>query len=81
MGNVIGLELGGTQPTYTVQLNTAYKSPVRTPGTIMAQSWIKKVEDAGRKIWVEGIIESQDQGRRIMHAKAEGLWVVGKGKL
>ena len=72
MGNVIGLSLPRNDNTFTAQLNTRYEKPVRTPGTVMARAWIKRVEGGGRKVWVEGVVEG-DEGTR--HASAEGLWV------
>jgi acyl-coenzyme A thioesterase PaaI-like protein len=83
LGNIIGQEFKERikGPTYTAQLNVAYKKPVSTPGTITAQSWIKSVDDGGKKIWVEGVISSEVNGEVIIHAKAEGLWIVGKSKL
>jgi acyl-coenzyme A thioesterase PaaI-like protein len=81
MGNIIGQELGLKGPKFTVQLNITYKNPVETPGTIMVRSWIKNVVDGGRKVWVEGVIESERDGRAVVHAKAEGLWVGGRGSL
>lgn len=84
MGNVIGFALpelaherNGSM--FTVQLNVKYEKPVRTPGTVMARSWVKKVEEGGRKVWVEGVIQGGDGGE-IGHARAEGLWVTGGGK-
>jgi acyl-coenzyme A thioesterase PaaI-like protein len=81
MGNSIGQEIRTKGPTFTVQLNVTYKNPIKLPGTIMVRSWVKKVEGSGRKIWVEGIIESERDEETVVHAKAEGLWVVGKVKL
>ena len=79
MGNVIGLALPRNDNTFTAQLNTKYEKPVRTPGTIMATSWIKRVEDGGRKVWVEGVIEGGEMGE-VRHASAEGLWVRARKK-
>jgi acyl-coenzyme A thioesterase PaaI-like protein len=83
LGNVIRQEIEDKTkgPTYTAQLNVAYKSPVKTPGTIMTQGWIKSIETGGRKIWVEGLVSSEIDGKVVIHAKAESLWVVGKSKL
>jgi acyl-coenzyme A thioesterase PaaI-like protein len=81
MGNAIGQEQRMKSPTFTVQLNVRYENPVKAPGTIMVRSWIKSVDAGGRKIWVEGVIESDRDGKVVTHAKAEGLWVVSKGKL
>jgi acyl-coenzyme A thioesterase PaaI-like protein len=64
---------------FTVQLNVKYEKPVRTPATIMVRAWVVKVEDDGRKVWAEGLVESGEKGE-IRHAKAEGLWVRAKGK-
>lgn len=80
LGNVIQRELEG-RVAYTAQLNVAYKNPVKTPGTIMSQGWIKSIEAGGRKIWVEGVVNSEVDGRVVVHAKVESLWVVGKSKL
>lgn len=41
--------------TMTAYLNTSYKRPVRTPGVILARSWIEKIE--GKKVWARGTIE------------------------
>lgn len=79
LGNAIGLASRLRRyngPMFTVQLNVTYKKPVRTPGTIMARSWVTKIEDGGRKVWAEGVIESLgEEGETIMHATAEGMWV------
>lgn len=58
LGNIIRQEVEdkGKGPTYTAQLNVAYKSPVKTPGTIMSQGWIKRIEFGGRKIWVRTVL-------------------------
>lgn len=85
MGAVTGLALSNIntgesgeeargRSVFTAQLNVSYKAPVRTPSTVQARSWIKSVEDNGRKIWVEGIIEGGDDGS-LLHARAEGLWI------
>ncbi|KAF1808735.1 hypothetical protein P152DRAFT_207532 [Eremomyces bilateralis CBS 781.70] len=73
MGNAIGQGIPDRTPTFTVQLNISYKNPVKTPGTIMARSWVVKAE--GRKIWVQGVIES---GNGIVHATSEGIWLRAK---
>ncbi len=79
MGNVIGLALPGNDNTFTAQLNTRYEKPVRTPGTVMARAWVKRVESGGRKVWVEGVIEGGEKGN-VRYAYAEGLWVRAKRK-
>ncbi|TID23150.1 gb [Venturia nashicola] len=83
LGNVIkqGREDKIQGPAYTAQLNVAYKSPVKTPGTIMSQGWIKSIEAGGRKIWVEGVVSSEVDGKVVIHANVESLWLVGKSKL
>ena len=58
---------------FTVQLNTTYKKPVRTPGTIMVWSWVTKIE--GRKVWAKGVISGEGGVR---YAEAEGLWLMSK---
>lgn len=83
MGNVAGMVMqvvhGKKESVVTVQLNVKYEKPVRTPGTIMARAWVSKVE--GKKVWVEGRVESGDSGE-ICHGRAEGLWIrVSVGKL
>ena len=84
MGNVIGLSLPRHDNTFTAQLNTRYERPVRTPGTVMARAWIRRLEDGGRKVWVEGIVEGLEEGpgggREVRHASAEGLWVRAMGE-
>jgi len=79
MGNVVGLtfqemRVRGGASMFTAQLNTKYEKPVPTPGTVMARAWVKKVEDGGRKVWVEGVVESGTSGE-ICNARAEGLWI------
>jgi acyl-coenzyme A thioesterase PaaI-like protein len=81
MGNIIGQEKLVNSPTFTVQLNVKYENPIETPGTVMVGGWVKSVDMGKRKIWVEGIIQSERNGKVVIHAKAEGLWVVAKGKL
>lgn len=81
MGNAIGLSLPRNDNTFTAQLNTRYEKPVRTPGTVMARAWVKRVEDGGRKVWVEGVVEGLEEGAMpVRHASAEGLWVRAKGR-
>ncbi|EXJ65302.1 hypothetical protein A1O7_01643 [Cladophialophora yegresii CBS 114405] len=75
MGNVIGQELPADAATFTVKLTVEYKRPVTTPGTVMARAWIVSVQQ--RKVWVEGVVED---GKGNVHARAEGLWLRGKGK-
>ncbi|KAK5942186.1 hypothetical protein PMZ80_006141 [Knufia obscura] len=84
MGNVVGLafrEMGadGGASMFTAQLNTKYEKPVRTPVTVMARAWVKRIEDGGRKVWVEGVIEGGEKGE-LTHARAEGLWIRAKPK-
>ena len=84
MGNVVGLAFremsaNGGASMFTAQLNTKYEKPVQTPGTVMARAWVKRVEDGGRKVWVEGVIEGGEKGE-VSHAKAEGLWIRAKPK-
>lgn len=83
LGHVIRQEVEdqGTGPAYTAQLNVAYKIPVKTPGTIMSQGWIKSIEAGGRKIWLEGVVSSEVEGKLVIHAKVESLWIAGKSKL
>jgi acyl-coenzyme A thioesterase PaaI-like protein len=85
LGNAVGIGIRHVDITsmYTVQLNVKYESPVRTPGTIVARSWIRKVEvgEKNVKVWAEGIIESLSGDRElVVHSKAEGIWVGKKGK-
>lgn len=61
----------------TVQLDVSYKTPVKTPGTIMVRSWISRIEDGGRKVWMEGVLESGDDGK-VVHARAVSLWMIVK---
>lgn len=82
LGNVIGYavpevvrEAQGAM--FTVQLNVKYEKPVGTPGTVLVRSWLKRVEEGGRKVWVEGVIEGENGVR---HASAEGMWVCGVKK-
>jgi len=78
MGNVIGFSMPMSRKTsmFTVQLNVKYEKPVKTPGAVRTRAWISKIEDNGRKIWVNGIVE----GDGIIHAKAEGMWLSSKPK-
>jgi acyl-CoA thioesterase FadM len=91
MGNVIGQDqqhqpqqemLGsgsgskGSTTYLTVQLNVSYKNAIRTPGTVMARSWIVKRE--GRKVWVRGVVEGEGG---LVHAEAEGIWVQIRAKM
>jgi acyl-coenzyme A thioesterase PaaI-like protein len=64
----------GFSSYFTVQLNTKYSRPVRTPGTVMVRAWIKRIEEGGRKIWVEGVVQGGEKGE-VRHASAEGLWL------
>lgn len=82
MSNAAGLVMQaiakGKESVVTGQLNVRFEKPVRTPGTVMARAWVTKVE--GKKVWVEGRMESGDEGE-ICHARADGVWIrvlVGK---
>ena len=78
LGNAIGVQFpNGALRMFTVQLNITYKKAVPTPGTIMARSWVTKVEDGGRKVWAAGMIEGEDG---VVHATAEGMWLKAKDK-
>jgi acyl-coenzyme A thioesterase PaaI-like protein len=79
LGNVIGFAIPDVVDEakgnmFTVQLNVRYQKPVVTPGTVMVRSWLKRVEEGGRKVWVEGCIEGENGVR---HATGEGMWVSG----
>ncbi|KAF2102197.1 hypothetical protein NA57DRAFT_73629 [Rhizodiscina lignyota] len=78
MGNVIGFAVPEARRSgmFTVQLNVTYEKPVRTPGTVMVRAWVKTIQDGGRKVWVEGVVE----GEGVRHARAEGMWLRAKGK-
>jgi len=76
MGNVIGQTVPQHHPAFTVALNVSYKKPVPTPGTVMARSWITKLD--GRKIWVHGQVEDSTGG---VHASAEGMWIKAKARI
>ena len=68
----------GASSMFTVQLNVRYKNPIRTPGGVMVRSWVTKIEEGGRKVWAQGVVEGKD-GK--VHAEAEGMWLRGKAKL
>jgi acyl-coenzyme A thioesterase PaaI-like protein len=78
LGNAIGVQFpAGALRMFTVQLNITYKKAVPTPGTVMARSWVTKVEDGGRKVWAAGMIEGEGG---VVHATAEGIWLKAKDK-
>ncbi|KAI9839073.1 MAG: hypothetical protein M1837_002250 [Sclerophora amabilis] len=56
--------------SYTVSLNTTFKNPMPTPGTVLMRGWLLRRQ--GRKLWARGRIES---GQGLVYASAEGLWV------
>ena len=66
---------GMDTPMFTVQLNTRFRAPVKTPGVVVVRSWVEKMERGGRKVWAKGRVEGVDG---VIHAEAEGLWVRGK---
>lgn len=79
MSNTAGLGLkkflrNERESVVTVQLNVRYQKPVQTPGTVMIKAWVTRVEEGGRKVWVEASATGGEQGE-ISHAKAEGLWL------
>lgn len=76
----------------TAQLNVGFLKGVRTPGTVRVRSWVKEggiVEGNDgrglRKVWIEGVVESDqipgvgegavDERDLVVHARAEGLWL------
>ena len=76
LGNAIGVQFPqGALRMFTVQLNVTYKKAVPTPGTVMARSWVTKVEDDGRKIWAAGRLDGEGG---VVHATAEGMWLKAK---
>lgn len=78
LGNAIGVQFPrGALKMFTVQLNITYKKAVPTPGTVMARSWVTKVEGDGRKIGAAGALEGEDG---VVHATAEGMWLKAKDK-
>lgn len=76
LGNIISQEMPERQSTFTVALNVTYKKPIATPSTVLARSWIHKVE--GRKTWIHGALES---GSGEVYATAEGMWITVQPKL
>lgn len=82
LGNAIGLtlkdlDLIGGSSMFTVQLNIKFKKAVQTPGTILARAWVVRIEDGGRKVWAEGVLEGEGG---VLYAKAEGMWLRPKDK-
>jgi acyl-coenzyme A thioesterase PaaI-like protein len=78
LGNAIGVQFPqGALRMFTVQLNVTYKKAVPTPGTVMARSWVTKVEADGRKIWAAGELEGEGG---VVYATAEGMWLKAKSK-
>lgn len=76
----LGTAIGCAFPTggggmFTVQPNVSYKKPVRTPGTARVRAWAVKVEDGGRKVWAEAVVESDGDGGILVNARGEGLWM------
>jgi acyl-coenzyme A thioesterase PaaI-like protein len=85
LGNAasIGVRHVDIMPMYTAQLNIKFEKPVKTPGTIMVRSWVRRIEDGEKnvKVWAEGCIESLGQDdEKVVHSRAEGIWVGKKGK-
>ena len=75
LGGCVGMLMAHSReanPMFTVQLNATYKKPIKTPGTVLLRAWVVKVEEGGRKVWAEGLIEGEGG---ILHAKAEGMWL------
>ncbi|KAH8751049.1 HotDog domain-containing protein, partial [Diaporthe sp. PMI_573] len=60
----------------TAYLNVTYLGPVRTPGTIMVVSRLKRVQ--GRKVYVESVVEDEN-GEKL--AKADTLFVETRAML
>ncbi|KAJ9655528.1 hypothetical protein H2198_005619 [Neophaeococcomyces mojaviensis] len=63
----------------TAQLNVKYEKPVRTPGSVRVRAWVVMIGEGGKKMWVEGVVESGERGE-VRHAKADGLWLRVKAK-
>lgn len=85
LGAAVAVNVGGTATEgkgegwatmmMTVQLNTSFRAPVRTPGVVVVRGWIEKREQGGRKMWAKGVVEGADG---VVHAEADGLWVRAK---
>jgi acyl-coenzyme A thioesterase PaaI-like protein len=60
---------------YTANLNVSFRRPVKTPGVVIAKSWLEKRE--GRKCIVRGLLED-GEGRACVHV--EGLWISARSK-
>ncbi|KAJ5382477.1 hypothetical protein N7517_000388 [Penicillium concentricum] len=76
LGILVKCSIPDGRPAYTVVLNITYKKAIKTPGTIMARSWITKME--GRKVWACAQIETSTGE---IHATAEGIFVKGNAKI
>jgi acyl-CoA thioesterase FadM len=55
---------------YTARLNISYRRPVKTPGTVIAKSWLDKKE--GRKWVVKGLLENS---KGEVCAEVDRLWI------
>ncbi|KAJ6143619.1 hypothetical protein N7471_003072 [Penicillium samsonianum] len=76
LGALVRSAMPDGRPGYTVALNITYKKAIKTPETIMARSWITKME--GRKVWGRSQIESSTGE---IHATADGIFVKGSAKI
>ncbi|CAK3829983.1 Hypothetical predicted protein [Lecanosticta acicola] len=75
LGGCVGMLLSHSRdenPMFTVQLHVTYKKPIKTPGTVMLRAWVVKIEEEGRKVWAEGVVEGEGN---IVHASAQGMWL------
>lgn len=75
LDDVIGTAAGCDKPkdksTMTAYLKVDYRSPVKTPGVLLARAWLEKRE--GRKIWGRGVIENEEGN---VLADGEALFLV-----
>lgn len=58
---------------YTARLNISYRRPVKTPGIVIAKSWLEKKE--GRRWTVKGLLE--DSTGEVC-VQVDGLWIAAR---
>lgn len=58
---------------YTAKLNISYRRPVKTPGVVIAKSWLEKRE--GRRWIVRGVLENR---KGEVCVEVDGLWIAAR---
>jgi acyl-coenzyme A thioesterase PaaI-like protein len=67
----------GQTPKFTAELKVTYLKPVRTPTTCVIE--VRSVRKEGRKEWMLAEMRQEQEGKVVLCARGEGLFVEARG--